>query len=142
MAGQAARDCHQRQGSQNGSSNRIKYQFAMHRLNPIGKCYMTGIGFNRVHNPHDRESAYTRRQGWGPRPGILVFGPGGTGRGVSVPPVNRLARERKYIDNLGSIQWSEFTIYQSLCFPAAVYPVLGQGGKYDAQIDPFSPQQK
>ena len=38
-------------------------------LNPIGKCYMTGIGFNRVHNPHDRESAYTKRQGWGPAPG-------------------------------------------------------------------------
>jgi endoglucanase len=111
-------------------------------LNPIGKCYMTGIGFNRVHNPHDRESAYTKRMGWGPRPGILVFGPGGTGSGVSVPAVNGLARERKYIDNLGSIQWSEFTIYQSLCFPSAVYPVLGQGGKYDDHIDPFSPQQK
>jgi endoglucanase len=111
-------------------------------LNPIGKCYMTGIGFNRVNNPHDRESAFTKQQGWGPRPGILVFGPGGTGNGVSVPAVTGLARERKYIDNLGSIQWSEFTIYQSLCFPSAVYPVLAQGGKYDERIDPFSPQQK
>jgi endoglucanase len=111
-------------------------------LNPIGKCYMTGLGFNRVHNPHDRESAYTKRQGWGPRPGILVFGPGGRGRGVSVPAVTGLARERRYIDNLGSIQWSEFTIYQSLCFPAAVYPILAQGGRYDERIDPFSLQQK
>jgi endoglucanase len=111
-------------------------------LNPIGKCYMTGLGFNRVHNPHDRESAYTKRQGWGPRPGILVFGPGGTGRGVSVPAVTGLARERRYIDNLGSIQWSEFTVYQSLCFPAAVYPVLAQGGRYDERNDPFSPPQK
>jgi endoglucanase len=111
-------------------------------LNPLGKCYMTGIGFNRVHNPHDRESAYTKKQGWGPRPGILVFGPGGTGRGVSVPAVSGLARERRYIDNLGSIQWSEFTIYQSLCFPSAIYPVLAEGGKYDERIDPFSLQQK
>ncbi len=111
-------------------------------LNPIGKCYMTGIGFNRVHNPHDRESAYTKKQGWGPRPGILVFGPGGSGRGVSVPAVTGLARERRYIDNLGSIQWSEFTIYQSLCFPSVVYPVLAQGGKYDERLDPFRPQQK
>lgn len=110
-------------------------------LNPIGKCYMTGIGFNRVHNPHDRESDYTKKQGWGPRPGILVFGPGGSGKGVSIPAVRDLPRERKYIDNLGSIQWSEFTIYQSLCFPSAIYPVLGQGGKYDERIDPFSPQQ-
>jgi endoglucanase len=111
-------------------------------LNPLGKCYMTGTGFNRVHNPHDRESAYTKRQGWGPRPGILVFGPGGSGRGVSVPPVSSLARERRYIDNLGSIQWSEFTIYQSLCFPSAVYPVLAQGGKCNARVDPFTPGQK
>lgn len=106
-------------------------------LNPLGKCYMTGIGFNRVHNPHDRESAFTKKQGWGPRPGILVFGPGGSGRGASVPNVAGLARERRYIDNLASIQWSEFTIYQSLCFPSAVYPVLAGGGKYDGGSDPF-----
>jgi enterochelin esterase family protein len=97
---------------------------------------MTGLGFNRVHNPHDRESAFTKKQGWGPRPGILVFGPGGSGRGVSVPDVRTLPRERRYIDNLGSIQWSEFTVYQSLCFPAAVYPVLGQGGTFDPGGDP------
>ena len=106
-------------------------------LNPIGKCYMCGIGFNRVFNPHDRKSAFTKAKGWGPRPGILVFGPGGSGRGVSVPQVTTQARERRYIDNLGSIQWSEFTVYQSLCFPAAVYPVLGQGGKWDQRNDPF-----
>jgi hypothetical protein len=107
-------------------------------LNPLGKCYVTGIGFNRVHNPHDRESAYTKEMGWGPRIGILVFGPGGRGRGVSVPEVSTLARERRYIDNQPSIQWNEFTIYQSLCFPAAVYPVLGQGGKWDESKDPFA----
>jgi hypothetical protein len=49
-----------------------------------------------------------------------------------------LARKRRYIDNLGSIQWSEFTIYQSLCFPSAVYPVLAQGGKWDETKDPFA----
>jgi endoglucanase len=111
-------------------------------LNPVGKCYVTGIGFNRVHNPHDRESAYTKEMGWGPRPGILVFGPGGSGRGVSVPPVGALARERRFIDNLPSIQWTEFTIYQSLCFPAAVYPVLANGGKWDEKKDPFTATKK
>lgn len=111
-------------------------------LNPLGKCYVCGIGFNRVHNPHDRESAYTIEQGWGPRPGILVFGPGGRGRGTSVPEVESLARERRYIDNLSSIQWNEFTIYQSLCFPAAVYPVLAQGGKWNDTNDPFATKKK
>lgn len=107
-------------------------------LNPLGKCYVCGTGFNRVHNPHDRESAYTIEQGWGPRPGILVFGPGGRGRGTSVPDVRSLARERRYIDNLPSIQWNEFTVYQSLCFPAAVYPVLAKGGKWVEANDPFA----
>jgi endoglucanase len=111
-------------------------------LNPVGKCYVCGIGFNRVHNPHDRESAYTKEKGWGPRPGILVFGPGGRGQGVSVPAVTTLARERQYIDNLPSIQWNEFTIYQSLCFPAAVYPVLAQGGRWDEAKAPFAASPK
>ena len=73
---------------------------------------------------------------------ILVFGPGGSGKGVSVPDVATLPRERRYIDNLPSIQWNEFTVYQSLCFPAAVYPVLAQGGKWDETKDPFAVGQK
>jgi len=114
-------------------------------LNPIGKCYECGIGFNRVHNPHDRESAYTKEQGWGPRPGILVFGPGLRPRGgqsPQVPSLNGLARERVYVDHLPTIQWNEFTIYQSLCFPASVYPILSQGGKWDDTQDPFTLQPK
>jgi endoglucanase len=111
-------------------------------LNPIGKCYTTGIGFNRVRNPHDRESAFTKEQGWGPRPGILVFGPGLRQNGTQVPPLNGLARERVYIDHLDTIQWNEFTIYQSLCFPASVYPVLGQGGKWDPAKEPYGELQK
>ncbi len=107
-------------------------------LNPMGKCFMTGLGFDRVHNPHDRESAYTKKQGWGPRPGILVFGPGLNFNGPSIPNVSTLPRERKYVDHLDTYQFNEFTIYQSLCFPSAVYPVLAQGGKYDASIDPFA----
>jgi hypothetical protein len=67
-----------------------------------------------------------------------VFGPGGRGNGVSVPEVGSLPRERQFIDNLPSIQWTEFTIYQSLCYPAAVYLVLAQGGNWDANHDPFA----
>ena len=111
-------------------------------LNPIGKCYVCGIGFNRVYNPHDRESAYTKQMGWGPRPGILVFGPGQRANGSQIPPVAGLARERVYIDHLATIQWNEFTIYQSLCFPAAVYPALSPGGKWDPTKDPFAALQK
>jgi hypothetical protein len=39
-------------------------------LNPLGKCYMTGIGFNRTANPESRESVYAEEQGFGgPEPG-------------------------------------------------------------------------
>ncbi|MDD4031666.1 MAG: glycoside hydrolase family 9 protein [Bacteroidales bacterium] len=108
-------------------------------LNPLGKSFMTGMGFNRVYNPHDRESAYTIEQGWGPRPGILIFGPGlATRNGVTYPAFTKeTPRERIYIDNRGAISQSEFTIYQSLCFPAAIYPVLAKGGKYDESKNPF-----
>ncbi len=112
-------------------------------INPLGKCFMTGLGFNRVHNPHDRESAYTIEQGWGPRPGILIFGPGlVTNSGQCYPSIvrNETPRERIYIDNRDAISQSEFTIYQSLCFSAAIYPVLAAGGKYDEANNPYITQ--
>ena len=99
-------------------------------LNPLGKCYMTTLGFNQVHWPHDRESAYTIEQGWGPRPGILVFGAGNYVRNYpSYPAISRntTPRERAYIDILDNYQNNEYTIYQSLCFPSVVYPILAGG---------------
>ena len=99
-------------------------------LNPLGKCYMTTLGFNQVHWPHDRESAYTIEQGWGPRPGILVFGAGNYVRNYpSYPAISRntTPRERAYIDILDNYQNNEYTIYQSLCFPSVVYPILANG---------------
>ena len=99
-------------------------------LNPLGKCFMTTLGFNQVHWPHDRESAYTIEQGWGPRPGILVFGAGNYVRNYpSYPAISRntTPRERAYIDVLDNYQNNEYTIYQSLCFPSVVYPILAGG---------------
>ncbi len=111
-------------------------------LNPIGKCYVSGIGFDRVHHPHDRESAYAQDKGWGPRPGIVVYGPVLSGTGEQVPAPGGLARERRYVDHLGSFQMNEFTVYQSLAFSAAIYPVLARGGRWDPAKDPFASPQK
>lgn len=102
-------------------------------LNPMGKCFMTGVGYNRVHHPHDRETEYTNHEmHWGIRPGIIVFGPGlRTNAGKNYPAIDReTPRERVYIDNKGAISQSEFTIYQSLCFPANIYPILAGDGEY------------
>ena len=105
-------------------------------LNPIGKCYMTGIGFDRTHNPEQRESAYAEyTRGWGgPQPGISVYGPGVAGQAQiannQVPPANGLPREREWVDDVGDSAWGEFTVYQSEVFPAAIYSVLAQGGDW------------
>ena len=91
---------------------------------------MTTLVFNQVHWQHDRESAYTIEQGWGPRPGILVFGAGNYVRNYpSYPTISRNStpRERAYIDILDNYQNNEYTIYQSLCFPSVVYPILANG---------------
>ena len=110
-------------------------------LNPLGKCYMTTLGFNQVHWPHDRESAYTIEQGWGPRPGILVFGAGNYVRNYPAYPAisrNTTPRERAYIDILDNYQNNEYTIYQSLCFPSVVYPILANGCTWKpGDKDPF-----
>lgn len=75
-------------------------------LNPLGKCFMTGVGYNRVHHPHDRETEYTNHEmGWGIRPGIIVFGPGLVTRAGQTYPAftKETPRERIYIDNVGAI---------------------------------------
>ncbi len=95
-------------------------------LNPLGKCYASGLGADPVRHPHDRESVYAQAQGWGPRPGLLVYGgPHTSGMVRQLPPLNSMPRERRYIDHLGSFAMNEFTVYQTLVFPAAIYPVLG-----------------
>jgi endoglucanase len=113
-------------------------------LNPIGINYVTGLGFHRVHNPHDRESAYTINKGWGPKPGITVFGPGVIGRRGGnlpvVPKITDMAKERQYVDDLPTINFNEFTIFETMAHDA-FYTVLANGGKWNG-IDPFSQKNK
>ncbi|MBN2241442.1 MAG: glycoside hydrolase family 9 protein [Acidobacteria bacterium] len=107
-------------------------------LNSIGISYITGLGFHRVHNVHDRESAYTISKGWGPKPGITVFGPGvaGWGRNIRViPPINELPKERQFVDDRELISFTEFTIFETMHYDA-LYTVLAGGGKWNGE-DPF-----
>jgi len=107
-------------------------------LNPTGICYVTGLGFHQVHNPHDRESAYTKSLGWGPKPGITVFGPGIPGwrnRSKVIPRVRELAKERQFVDDIGTISFTEFTIFETMSHDA-LYTVLSGGGKWNGS-DPY-----
>ena len=110
-------------------------------LNPIGKCYVTGIGFDRVEHPHDIESIYTQGKGWGPKPGIQIYGPGAIPNPIqftTLPEITTFPRERRWVDHLYSYQLNEFTIHETLIYTAVVYPVLAQGGTWDETKDPFA----
>ena len=108
-------------------------------LNPLNISYVTGLGFNQVHNPHDRESAYTISKGWGPKPGITVFGPGipgwNGGNAKVVPAVKELSSERLYVDDRELISFNEFTIFETMTHDA-LYTVLANGGKWNGE-NPF-----
>jgi endoglucanase len=108
-------------------------------LNPLNISYVTGLGFNKVHNPHDRESAYTISKGQGPKPGITVFGPGipgwSGGNAKVIPSVKELASERLYVDDRELISFNEFTIFETMTHDA-LYTVLANGGKWDGE-DPY-----
>jgi hypothetical protein len=42
------------------------------------------------------------------------------------------------VDDLGNYEWSEYTDYQCESWPAAIYEVLAQGGKWSpANGEPF-----
>ena len=108
-------------------------------LNAIGISYVTGLGFHQVHNVHDRESAYTASKGWGPKPGITVFGPGvaGWNRDIRViPPINELPKERQFVDDRQIISFTEFTIFETMHYDA-LYTVLAGGGKWNGD-NPFN----
>ncbi|MGD0744586.1 MAG: glycoside hydrolase family 9 protein [Verrucomicrobiota bacterium] len=114
-------------------------------LNPLSKCYMTGIGFDGVLHSHTRETAYCQvTMGWGgPLAGLTVYGPLETNYlssspgSVQIPPLSAMPRERCYVDHLGFWANNEFTVYQSEVFPAAIYPVLAQGGTWNPAKEPF-----
>ena len=112
-------------------------------LNPLGISYVTGLGFHQVHNPQDRESEYTKSLGWGPKPGITVFGPGVLGFGAGAqthPGINSLPSERMFGDDINSISTAEFTIFETMSHNS-IFTVLSNGGTWDENDDPFSRQQ-
>ena len=108
-------------------------------LNPLGISYVTGLGFNSVHNIHDRESAYAITQGMGPKPGITVFGPGVVASKNNpirvVPDIDQLSTERQYVDSRGLIFFNEFTVFETMHYDV-LYTVLSGGGIWDGS-DPF-----
>jgi len=111
-------------------------------LNPVGKCYLTGIGFDRTWDPLHHDSYPMKAQGWGPAPGLQVFGPGNLRHIKSnalkvVPDVHTLPPQRQFVDNRRYVSVTEFTIPESLAFPSVVYTILAEGCESDGATVPY-----
>jgi endoglucanase len=109
-------------------------------LNPIGKSYLTGIGFDRTEDPLHHDSYPMKSKGWGPAPGILVFGPGNLQQlkakcPLMIPDIHTVAPQRQYVDSRRNVGANEFTVPESLAYPAVVYTILSKGGVWNKKTN-------
>jgi endoglucanase len=106
-------------------------------LNPIGKCYLSGTGFDRVEDPLHHDSYPMKLKGWGPAPGLMVFGPSNSrqfqkeGCPTMIPDLSAVPAQRKWLDNRRNVSGCEFTVPESLAYPSAIYTILSGGGTWD-----------
>jgi endoglucanase len=112
-------------------------------LNPMGKCFLTGTGFDRTEDPLHQDSYPMKANGWGPAPGIQVFGPGNIRQlnkpiPSMIPDIATLPAQRQWMDNRRNVSGNEFTIPESLSYPAVVYTILSGGAAWDRKTDPYS----
>ena len=54
-----------------------------------------------------------------------------------IPKIETLPRERQWADHYYTYGMNEFTVHETLIYPAVVYPVLAEGGTWDDTKDPF-----
>jgi hypothetical protein len=111
-------------------------------LNPMGKCFLTGTGFDRTSDPLHHDSYPMKLKGWGPAPGLQVFGPASTSQlkercPLMIPDIKTLPVHRKWMDNRRNVSGCEFTIPESLSYPSVVYTILSGGGSWDRKTDPY-----
>lgn len=111
-------------------------------LNPIGKSYLTGTGFDRTEDPLHHDSYSMKDKGWGPAPGLQVFGPGNLRQikdscPAMIPDIRSLPLQRQYLDSRRHVSANEFTIPESLAYPSVIYTIMSKGGIWDRKINPF-----
>jgi endoglucanase len=109
-------------------------------LNPIGKSFLTGTGFDRVEDPLHHDSYPMKERGWGPAPGIQVFGPGNIAQLKNqtpemIPDIEGLPAQRQWLDNRRNVSGNEFTVPESITFPSVIYTILSGGGVWDRETE-------
>lgn len=110
-------------------------------LNPMGKCFLSGTGFDRVEDPLHHDSYPMKLKGWGPAPGLQVFGPADSRQQqkencpLMIPDLSTMPAQRKWLDNRRNVSGCEFTVPESLAYPSVVYTILSGGGKWDRKTE-------
>jgi endoglucanase len=112
-------------------------------LNPIGKSFLTGTGFDRTCDPLHHDSYPMKEKGWGPAPGIQVFGPGNLAQlkescPTMIPDIHSLPPQRQWLDSRKNVSGCEFTVPESLAYPSVVYTILSGGGNWDRKTTMFN----
>jgi len=102
-------------------------------LNPLGKCYVTGLGDNPPNCPLQLDSYFTYQAGKGNVPGIVVYGPVADPNDVNweravwekiYPEIDTLPEQRRYSDGWSFIGANEFTTWETMALNVCMYGFL------------------
>ena len=113
----------------------ILSQFADYALglNPLGQSYVTGLGTVQVNSPLHLDSWFTREEGLGPVPGLLVYGPSEGRSGAPYQKVisdtlyplwSDLPLQRRWADGWSLVNNNEFTVWETSVWNMCLYGVL------------------
>lgn len=113
----------------------ILSQFADYALglNPLGQSYVTSLGTVQVNSPLHLDSWFTRKQGIGLVPGLLVYGPSAERSGAPYQRVisdtlyplwDDLPLQRRWTDGWSLVNNNEFTVWETSVWNMCLYGVL------------------
>ncbi len=104
-------------------------------LNPLGRCWVTGLGAQPPSNPTHLDSYFTRERGLGPVPGIVPYGPFEAPGEISYqkiiwskvyPAWDRQPLHRRYSEGWSLIPVNEFTTLETMVPNACMFAVLAE----------------
>jgi endoglucanase len=102
-------------------------------LNPLGQCYVTGLGAHSPSSICHLDSYLPTLAGKAPVPGIVVYGPSADASGAAYqkavwsqvyPGWYSLPEQRRYCDGWSLINSNEFTVHETMALNICMYAFL------------------
>ncbi|MCX6361956.1 MAG: glycoside hydrolase family 9 protein [Armatimonadetes bacterium] len=102
-------------------------------LNPLGQCYVTGLGAHPPSSICQLDSYLPTLAGKAPVPGIVVYGPSADASGAVYqkavwsqvyPAWYSLPEQRRYCDGWSLINSNEFTVHETMALNICMYAFL------------------